>query len=329
MKLLYALQGTGNGHITRAQEIVPILKKYALVDVLISGHQSQIRPQMEVDYSFSGVSLLYNSFGGLSYSRTFFKNNYCKALHLIRNFDIDKYDLIINDFEPITAWASKLKKHPIIGLGHQAALTFDGVPKPHVKNWFGEKILKHYAPCEERIGFHFEAFHPNVTTPVIRKAIRRLELKERSFYMVYLPSYSDDNIFEILSQLDVEWKVFSKTLTHSMRRKNVSFYPIDQNVFLRFFSECKGMLCNAGFETPAEALYLNKKLFVIPIKNQFEQAYNAFSLNTIGVKSSGRLNVLDLTSWLNDNSCFKVHYPDNIEAILVNNVLSNINKSLR
>lgn len=38
MKILYAFQGTGNGHLARAQEIIPILKKHALVDTLISGH---------------------------------------------------------------------------------------------------------------------------------------------------------------------------------------------------------------------------------------------------------------------------------------------------
>ena len=27
MKILYAIQGTGNGHISRARDIIPILKK--------------------------------------------------------------------------------------------------------------------------------------------------------------------------------------------------------------------------------------------------------------------------------------------------------------
>ena len=40
MKILYGIQGTGNGHLSRAEEIVPILKKMAHVDVLISGNQS-------------------------------------------------------------------------------------------------------------------------------------------------------------------------------------------------------------------------------------------------------------------------------------------------
>ncbi|RYY68461.1 MAG: glycosyl transferase, partial [Chitinophagaceae bacterium] len=37
MKILYALQATGNGHISRASEILPILETMADVDVLLSG----------------------------------------------------------------------------------------------------------------------------------------------------------------------------------------------------------------------------------------------------------------------------------------------------
>ncbi len=50
MKILYAFQGTGNGHMARAQEIIPILKKYASVDTLISGHQSQLKADFAIDF---------------------------------------------------------------------------------------------------------------------------------------------------------------------------------------------------------------------------------------------------------------------------------------
>ena len=42
MKILFAIQGTGNGHLSRAKEIIPYLIKYADVDLLVSGTQSQI-----------------------------------------------------------------------------------------------------------------------------------------------------------------------------------------------------------------------------------------------------------------------------------------------
>ena len=42
MKILYAIQGTGNGHLTRAKEIIPILKEKGDVDILISGSECDI-----------------------------------------------------------------------------------------------------------------------------------------------------------------------------------------------------------------------------------------------------------------------------------------------
>ncbi|MFM7329964.1 MAG: glycosyl transferase, partial [Bacteroidota bacterium] len=37
MRILYAIQGTGNGHLARAEEIIPILFSYGKVDLFVSG----------------------------------------------------------------------------------------------------------------------------------------------------------------------------------------------------------------------------------------------------------------------------------------------------
>lgn len=50
MKILYALQGTGNGHISRARAIIPILQNYCSVDILVSGYQKDIDLPFEVKY---------------------------------------------------------------------------------------------------------------------------------------------------------------------------------------------------------------------------------------------------------------------------------------
>ena len=36
MKIFYAVQATGNGHISRAIEILPYLRKYGEVDIFLS-----------------------------------------------------------------------------------------------------------------------------------------------------------------------------------------------------------------------------------------------------------------------------------------------------
>jgi predicted glycosyltransferase len=43
-----------------------------------------------------------------------------------------------------------------------------------------------------------------------------------------------------------------------------------------------GVITGGGFETPAEAMYLGKKIITIPIKGQYEQYCNAEALKKFG-----------------------------------------------
>ncbi len=322
MKILYAFQGTGNGHVARAQEIVPILKKHASVDTLISGHQSQLKADFDVNSQHKGISLLYNKTGGLSYRKMLTDNHFMEAVRIIREIELSDYDLIINDYEPLTGWACKLKKHPMIELSHQASMLFTETPKPEKKNFLGELILKYYVPGERRIGFHFENYHPQIKKPVIRKKIRNLHPEKRGFYLVYLPSFADENIIKVLKQIPVEWKIFSRYSKIQFKEGNIEIFPIDEVQYLKSFEKCEGILCNAGFETPAEALFMNKKLFVIPIHNQYEQECNTCALNQMGIPNSKILDKAEIESWVNSDFYFQVNYPDDIESILVNEVLT-------
>ena len=49
MKILYAVQSTGNGHIIRANELIKILKKRAEVDVLIETNPYVLRTLVNSD----------------------------------------------------------------------------------------------------------------------------------------------------------------------------------------------------------------------------------------------------------------------------------------
>jgi len=322
MKILYSFQGTGNGHVARAQEIVPILKKYASVDTLISGHQSQLKADFDVNFQYRGVSLLYNKTGGLSYRKTFTENNFLGAIKDIQEIELSKYDLIINDYEPLTGWACQLKKLPMIELSHQASMLFKETPKPEKKDLLGDLILKYYVPSKRRIGFHFENYHPQIKKPVIRHKIRNLNPEKKGFYLVYLPSFSDENIMKVLKQIPVEWKVFSKYSRLQFRENNVEIFPIDELQYLKAFENCEGILCNAGFESPAEALFMDKKLFVIPIHNQYEQECNACALDKMGIPNSKVLESQEIRNWVNSELHLKVDYPDDIEEILLKEVLT-------
>ena len=87
----------------------------------------------------------------------------------------------------------------------------------------------------------------------------------------------------------------------------------------------KGVLCNAGFGTVSEALFLKKKLMVIPMKRQFEQACNAAMLKEMGVPVLKKLNletISKIKKWIADDTIVEVDYPDNAEEI-VNLIVEN------
>ena len=50
MKILYAIQGTGNGHISRARDIIPLLQKKGELDILISGTEADVDLGFPVKY---------------------------------------------------------------------------------------------------------------------------------------------------------------------------------------------------------------------------------------------------------------------------------------
>jgi uncharacterized protein (TIGR00661 family) len=317
MKILYAVQATGNGHISRACEILPVLKKRAHVDVLLSGNNSSLEPGFEVNYRSKGYSLYYQT-GGIDYLRIARENNPLRLCKEIVELPVKNYDLVLSDFEPISAWACKLKHVPCISVSHQAAFKSLAVPQPE-KSLLFNSIINLYAPASQNIGFHFKSYDTFIATPVIRKKIRQLEPNNFGHYTVYLPSSNKEQLTDRLSPLtNANWHVFLPGLTHYEKVRNIEFYPISEAAFIESLRSCAGIICGAGFELPAEALFLGKKLWVIPIKGQFEQRCNAYALELMGVKTSKSINEINTDAFEKWHSEFeRIHLPfeDNTEAI--------------
>ena len=59
MKILYAVQATGNGHLSRAKEIIPALINRAQVDVLVSGTQAEVTINQPIKYTYKGLSFYF------------------------------------------------------------------------------------------------------------------------------------------------------------------------------------------------------------------------------------------------------------------------------
>ncbi|MEP6673903.1 MAG: glycosyltransferase family protein [Ferruginibacter sp.] len=320
MKILYAIQGTGNGHLSRARDIIPILQQKGELDILVSGTQADVDLPYPIKYKFKGLSFIFGKKGGIDLLATYRKSNLKRLYKEIKNLPIEIYDLVINDFEPVSAWACKMKHQPCFGLSHQAAVINKKSPKPEKKDRLGKSILHNYAPVTYSYGFHFEAYDQNIFTPVIRSQVRNAVPCNNNHFTVYLPAYSDERIIKILSAIkNIDWQVFSKHTKKEYQENNVLIRPVSNDVFIESMINCTGILCGAGFETPAEALFLKKKLLVIPMKGQYEQQCNAAALQTMGVpvlKSLKKKHIEKIKTWTTAPFNIPVNYPDMTENII-------------
>lgn len=320
MKVLYAIQGTGNGHLSRARDIVPILQKKVDLDILVSGVQADVKLPFNIKHQLRGWSFIFGKKGGVDLWATYKNSNFKHFRKEINLLNIKQYDLVINDFEPLSAWAAKLHHVPCISMSHQAAVNAKESPKPKTRDLFGERILKHYAPTPAYVGFHFKKFNQHIYTPVIRGEIRNLQPTTENHYTVYLPAYGDDKLISFFSNFkDTSWQIFSKHTKKSYSINNIHIKPVNNEAFLKSFETCKGIICGAGFETPAEALFLQKKLLVTPMKNQYEQQCNAEALKELNVPVIKKLKtkaVPVVKKWLQEKQALVVNYPNETEAII-------------
>ena len=320
MRILYAAQATGNGHLSRANAILPTLQQVADVDVLVSGTEAEVSLQVPIRYQLHGLSFVFGKKGGIDYAKTFQRMKSKRFLREIKEVPVEAYDLVINDFEPVTAWACKLRQVPCVGLSHQSAVIHPLSPKPKKTDLLATWILQYYAPVKQAFGFHFDAYAAGMFTPIIRSEVREAKPTRESHITVYLPAYADERLVRYFSYFpNQEWHIFSKRCKIAYRSGNCWIQPVDTARFTDSLVRCEGVLCGAGFETPAEALHLGKKMIAIPMKGQYEQQCNAAALAQLGVpviKSLKKKHRTFIENWLTQSEGLHINYPDQLAEII-------------
>lgn len=310
MKIFYAIQGTGNGHMSRAIQLYPYLKKYGDVDFFVSGTNAHLTNEIPIKYNSKGLSLFYKQTGGLDY----FKMMQSFSFDIFRDaksLPVDQYDLVINDFDFVSSLACAQKKVPLVHFGHQASFQSKHTPRPKQHNIVGEFILKNFVKSNRHIGLHFSSYDEHIYNPIIKEEIIQATPINDGHITVYLPQYAI-RILEpyLLALKKTHFEVFTKEVTAIQCQQNITYYPINNAQFTSSLIRSEGILTAAGFETPAEAMYMNKKILSIPIKNHFEQACNAAALEKMGVM---------VLSDLDENFSQQfAHWQKDIEAVKLN-----------
>jgi len=325
MKIFYAVQATGNGHISRATELLPLLQQYGDVDIFLSGSNYSLKTILPVAYRSKGVSLIYDQKKGvIDLNKTISNISLRKIWSEAKFLPIEKYDLVINDFECITSLACKLKKIKSIHLGHQASFNSKKVPRPAKQDLIGEWVLKNYANGTENIGFHFKEYDSNIYNPIIRNSIFHADPKDKGHITVYLSQYDTSIIVDVLSKIkDFNFEIFCRETKEIEIKNNCKIIPINQDLFANSLINCHGIITGAGFETPSEALFLGKKIMVIPLKGQYEQLCNAEALKEFNVVVTENITenfILTFEYWIQHTKQLKLNlkkYPSEIISEIV------------
>ena len=321
MKILYGVQATGNGHICRSREVIANLKRLGHdVRVLFSGnipaliHETEVFEPYEVRKGLTFVTRK----GRLKYLETAAQLRFAHFMRDIRSYDAAGLDLVITDFEPISARIAKRNGIPSIGIGHQYAFTYD-IPMT-VGNPLGLFILRNFAPAEYMVGLHWQHFNQPILPPIVPDHFPESWSAGEKNILVYLPFEDLEETGNILRDIGSHtFRIYHGSCNEAVERKNLHFLPYSRDGFLRDLCECNGVICNAGFELPSEALYLGKKILVKPLGGQIEQESNALVLAQLGLATVvAKLDESRVREWLtrnNDSTARGMHYPNVAEHL--------------
>lgn len=302
MRILYGIQLNGNGHITRSLELINQLKdKGYHVDVIASGGKYSIELP---DYikKFKGLSMYFNKSGKINKLKTLLSLNIFKLIKDI-NYDCSEYDLVISDFEPISAYSAKKYKVKSIGISNQVSIT--------KSSFFESLFIKYFAPCDYYIPLDYTSGYQ----PIISEKFLNGKVSDEDFYLVYLAAYSLEHIKNELKYSDKKFKVYSSDVIKDYVYNNIEFKKSNKDSFQSDLLKCSGVITASGFSTTSEALVLGKRLWSIPIKGQFEQIDNAIKLNKLGVYTDD-LTSENLENWLNNYTKVDYKWVNPIKSIV-------------
>lgn len=317
LRILYGVQATGQGHITRARSLGPaLIEKGATVDYLFSGGSKDELFGMEVFGDFEvrkGLTFHFKK-GQVSPCATVANNNLKKWMKDVKSLDLSKYDLIITDYEPITAWAAKLRKKPIIGIGNQYAFYHDGVPMKGF-NKLTLSAMRHFAPAKTHLGIHWDHFGHQIIPPIMPLPDVSKEIIAKKI-VVYLYFEDQKKLADILKKFsDHQFYIYSPDTKVSLDEGNLFFRPTSEK-FKEDVENCEGVICGAGFGLPTECIHLGKKLLVKAMKGQPEQISNALAIQTLGLgMTMSKLKEEHISEWLSSAKPQKITFPDTAQYV--------------
>ncbi len=281
MNILYGVNATGNGHISRSRITISELKKRGHnVTVLFSGRNVEDFFDLEEFRPYiikKGFTFVFKK-GKLNVFRTLLNVDLVQFVRDV--FKIKKeYDVVVTDFEPISAYSARKLGIHCIGIGHQYSF-LKKIPKSFKMKLASLFFLRFYTPINSTISSHFYHFNQTILPPFIENGLKNQDAVPtmKNTFLVYLAWEEQDQMISILNTIKGNEFIYYSSVDKEVQIANVTLKPFSNKHFKKDLIACNGLLTNAGFQLPAEAIYLGKKILCKPLLGQPEQEHNAKTL---------------------------------------------------
>jgi uncharacterized protein (TIGR00661 family) len=292
--ILYGVNGEGSGHSTRAKEVISHLKRQGHTVHVVSFDRglrnlSESFPVTEI----FGLRVTYVN-NRVRYRRTLVSNliraprRARSVKQLIRLVEEQKIELVITDFEPLTAHVAHRKRLPLINIDNQHAITNTRVslPRGYARDAATVKLVTHMMTPHADAYLVLSFFPVQVKRrntflfpPILRQEVLATVPRAGDYALVYVTSPAKD-LAELLKQ--VRYKFIAYGFGCEGQDGNILFKKPGMESFLRDLAGCSAVIANAGFSLVSEALHLGKPYLAVPVQNQFEQTFNAYYVGKMG-----------------------------------------------
>ena len=292
--ILYGVNGEGSGHSTRAKEVISHLQQQGHKVHIVSFDRGlrNLRESFTVTEIF-GLSLAYVN-NRVRYKRTLARN-LIKAPRAVRSLkalshvvDENNIQLVITDFEPLSCHVAHRKNLPVIAIDNQHTITNASVSLPRgfkrdvAATKLVTRMMTPHADAYLALSFFPATIRKKNTflfPPILRQEVLSTTPGEGDYVLVYVTSPAKE-LAALLKR--VRCKFIAYGFGIDGEQGNILFKKPSMDGFLRDLAGAKAVIANAGFSLVSEALHLGKPYLAIPVKNQFEQTFNAYHVDKSG-----------------------------------------------
>jgi len=310
VRIVYGVQSTGRGHLTRFAALKPLFDAdgHELL-VIVSGRHDP--PRFFLDAlgasrceRMPGFAMADDGTGGISKRKTasafladmpeLFKSLYL-GHKLITEFDPH---FIISDFDPITGSPMVAPSVFKIGIGNWAMARRSGVDQ--LTGYRLEKFNTSLAIklCSSGVDVvlncHFYPYDDDCLPPILRPDIWTAEPSNAGHLLVYhsFPGRLDPIIRYARACPAQRILLYGYPERPKGMPANMEFQS-GADGFLHDLATCDAYVGTAGFQAVCEAFYLQKRIVVQPIVGHYEQMWNAARLEELGMGRWHRTDLID------------------------------------